>query len=415
MRRTIITFLAGVLSIFLLASARGGTPMKEALAPYVESGNFPGIVVVTASPDKILAVDALGWADAEKQKPMAENTMFWMASMTKAVVGCCAAILIDEGKLDIDAPITNYIPEFETLQVYRHDKDEIDDPAAALRVGRIQSVESLNQPLTVRHCLTHTGGWRFLSPLQKTPVDMYHPEPTPLGFPAINICCQDHQKALITYAMMGLDFQPGERYSYSNIGINVAAAVCERLYGKPIEVMMQERIFDPIGMTDATFWPNEEQMSRMSACYVYDPNQQKPVQLPYIPLLGYPYSDRTTRFAEGGGGLFATAVDFAKFYQMLAGRGTYQGKKILSEKACEIMTTKQTPENIEKGYGFGLEVRDWGFGHGGAAGTFGMVYPNGLVTVYAVQLQNIPNQGEPMDKFNEAAKKFYDEQTSAQK
>lgn len=404
-----LSALGVIVFLFLTAPVFAATPMEEALAPYVESGAFPGFVVATATPDEVLSIDAVGWADRENQRPMAKDTMFWMASMTKAVVGCCAAILIDEGKLDIDAPITTYIPEFADLQVYRHEKDEAEEPIAKLRI-KITSVEELNIPLTVRHCLTHTGGWRFLSPLQKTPENMWDMTPTALGFPPVNICCIDSQKALITYAMMGLDFQPGERYSYSNIGINVAQAVIERISGMPIEQFMQEKIFDPLGMTDTTFWPNEEQMARMAACYVYNPETKQQIQLPYVPLLGYPYNDRSTRFAEGGGGLFSTVGDFVKFYQMLAGHGTYQGKRVLSEKACEIMTTKQTPENIEHRYGFGLDIQDKGFGHGGAAGTYGFVSKNGLVFVYAVQLQNFPKQGEPMAKVIDAAVKFCDAQ-----
>ncbi|MBR2585730.1 MAG: beta-lactamase family protein [Thermoguttaceae bacterium] len=402
----------GVFALSLLtAPLFAATPMAEALAPYVESGDFPGFVVATATADEVLAIDAVGWADRENQRPMTEDTMFWMASMTKAVVGCCAAILIDEGKLDIDAPITDYIPEFADLQVYRHEKNEADEPITKLRV-KITSVEQLNTPLTVRHCLTHTGGWRFLSPLQKTPADMWDLTPTPLGFPPVNICCCDSQKALITYAMMGLDFQPGERYSYSNVGINVAQAVIERIAGMPIDRFMQQRIFDPLGMTDTTFWPNEEQIARMAACYAYNPQTDQRIKLPYIPIVGYPYNDRSTRFAEGGGGLFSTVGDFMKFYQMLAGRGAYKGTRIISEEACDMMTSKQTPDNIEHAYGFGLEVNDKGFGHGGAAGTDASVTEGGLVTVYAVQLQNFPHQWEPAGKFREAAAKYLAEKNA---
>ena len=370
-------------------TARAADPVVETLQPYVDSGTMPGMVTIMATADETLKVDCVGWSNIEAKKPMTRETIFWAASMTKALVGCCAMILVDEGRLDLDAPVTQYLPELADVQVYKHASKEerLEDSG----VGHIVEAKAPDKMMTLRQCLTHTAGWRFVSPFQKK----------------YGIDWIDHQHAVMTYAVMGLDWEPGEGFHYSNIGINIAAAAVERVYGKPIETMMQEKVFDPLEMPDTTFWPNEEQVARMATPYRFDKEKKGLVPLDRIPFLGFPYSDRTKRFAEGGGGLFSTATDFIKFYQMLAGEGTYKGKKVLSKEACAVMTTKQTADNIQKAYGFGLDVGDWGFGHGGAAGTMGNVYKNGLVTIYMVMVQDIPGQGEIYRKFAEAANKAF--------
>lgn len=395
MKRAIFAVLLCLCAFGVLNAA---DPVSEALSPFVDSGQMPGMVTVMATADDILAVDCIGWSNVENKKPMAENTMFWMASMTKAFVGCCAAMLADEGKLDLDAPIVTYIPEFAEIQVYKHDRDE--EPLMDPGIGHITEAHKPKTPMTVRQCLCHTAGWRFVSPFQKL-----------WG----GIDCLDHQRAIASYALMGLDWEPGEGFHYSNIGINVAAAVVERISGKPIEVMMQERIFEPLGMTDTTFWPNEEQMARIATPYEYRADDQKLHALDRIPFLGYPYSDRTKRFAEGGGGLFASATDFVKFYQMIAGKGTYHGKQVMTEGAWKLMTSKQTPEGISKNYGFGLNVGDGDYSHGGAAGTSGNVFKSGLVTVYAVQIKDVPDHGKITDAFFKAAAEYYAELQAAKK
>lgn len=386
------SFCAAALLLCSLFAVHAADPVREALSPYVDSGLMPGMVTVTATADEILSVDCVGWSNIEEKKPMAENSMFWMASMTKAFVGCCAMILVDEGKLDLDAPITQYIPEFAEIQVYIHDRD--DEPLMDTGIGHIKEARKPKTMMTVRQCLSHTAGWRFVSPFQKL-----------WG----GIDCLDHQRALASYAVMGLDWEPGEGFHYSNIGINVTAAVIERINGKPIEVMMQERIFDPLGMTETTFWPSEEQVSRLATPYEYRADDKKLHALDRIPFLTYPYSDRTKRFAEGGGGLFSTAPDFVKFYQMLAGKGTYQGKKIISEESWRVMTTKQTPENVKTNYGFGINISEHSYGHGGAAGTQADVFENGLVALYAVQIKDVPDHGKIVGSFFASAQKYFEQ------
>lgn len=390
--------LFGLFLLFFSLSAilRAADPVTEALQPYVDSGTMPGMVTVMATADDLIAVDTIGWSNIEAKTPMAADTMFWVASQTKALVGCCVMILVDEKKIDLDAPITDYLPELADIQVYRHAAEEklFEDTG----VGRIVEAKAPHQMMTLRQCLSHTAGWRFVSPCQKR----------------FGIDWLDHQRAVLTYAVMGLDWEPGAEFHYSNIGINVAAAAVERVCGKPIEVMMQERIFEPLGMTDTTFWPNEDQLSRMATPYQFDKEKNGLVPLDRIPFLGFPLSDRTKRFAEGGGGLFSSAKDFVKFYQMLAGQGSYQGKTILSKESCAVMTTKQTGDNVDTNYGFGIVFDEKGFGHGGAAGTNGYVFKNGLVVLYLVMVQNIPDQNNIYLAFLAAAQKEYQEKNAAQ-
>ena len=380
-----------LLSVFLLIATflSASEPIQKALQPYVDNGAMPGFVTVMATADEIISVDCVGYANVEKKIPMKEDSFFWVASMTKAVAATCAMILVDEGKLDLDAPITDYLPELADVMVYSKEKDE---ELMDLGIGGAVSVKRPEKMMTARQCLSHMAGWRFVSPFQKL----------------WGIDCFDHQRGVLSYAVMGLDFQPGERFHYSNVGINIVGAVIERLSGQALDQFMQERIFNPLGMTDTTFYPNEDQLSRMVTPYEYDKNNKKNHPLPQIPFITYPLSDRTKRFPEAGGGLFSTGPDFIKFYQMLAGGGQYKGKRIISEKSFTEMTRKQTPDFVENGYGFGIDVKKDCFGHGGAAGTEGTIFNNGLVTIYMVMVKDIPDQWSYMNIFNKTALSEYE-------
>lgn len=354
----------------------------EALAPFVESGNAPGAVVVVASPTEILAVEAVGWADVEAKRPMRADSYFWIASQTKAVVATAVMICVDEGKLDLDAPVETYLPELRGLVV----AEPQDDGTTLLRPTKTAP--------TLRQALSHTAGLRFITPYQEA-----------FGIDSLPV-----RRLMKTVAMTPLIAEPGTRYSYSNLGIDVAQAAVEAVVGKSFEEFVEERIFAPLEMTDTTFYPSAEQLERLATPYGWnaDAGRLKTVRFGQMPSL----DDGSPRYAEGGGGLFSSAPDVVKFYQMLAGRGVgANGKRVLSEKAVETMTSKQTGAAVDARYGFGLTVDDRTFGHGGALGTQGVVYRDGTVGVYLVAVEGTPKQGEMERAFRSVLEKIATERS----
>jgi CubicO group peptidase (beta-lactamase class C family) len=199
--------------------------------------------------------------------------------------------------------------------------------------------------------------------------------------------------AVRSYAMTPLQTEPGTHYQYSNAGINTAARILEVVTRMKYEDFMQQRLFDPLGMTDTTFWPNDEQVQRLAKSYRPDDTKANLVEFP-VTQLTYPLTDRTRRFPMPAGGLFSTAKDTGLFCQMLLNSGELNGRRYLSEASFKALSKRQTPESVNESYGFGLTVGpDW-FGHGGAYATNMEIRPHkGLVIVWMVQHGGFPGDG----------------------
>jgi CubicO group peptidase (beta-lactamase class C family) len=172
----------------------------------------------------------------------------------------------------------------------------------------------------------------------------------------------------------------------------------------PYEKFMDERIFKPLGMTDTTFWPTDEQVSRLAKSY--KPNAAKnDLEECLVGQLHYPLTDHTVRFPMPAGGLFSTAHDLSQFYRMLLNGGQLDGRRIVSEASLKQMTSKQTPAALKDGYGFGFSASPSGYGHGGAYSTDSHVdVPHGLILIWLVQHAGFPGKGgESKNAFNKAA------------
>jgi CubicO group peptidase (beta-lactamase class C family) len=312
----------------------------------------------------VLDVETAGWADIDAQKPMKANSMFWIASQSKPITAAAVMILVDEGKVSLDDPVEKFLPEFKGLMWVA----EKDDQHKLLKAPR--------HPITVRNVLSHTSGMPFKSAIEQPALDLW-----PLSL------------RVRSYAMTPLDFDPDTKYQYSNAGINTGARIIEVVTGKSFEDFLDDRLFRPLGMTDTTFWPNEEQNARIAKSYKPGPNNMglKEIQ---IDQLTYPLTDRTKRFPMPAGGLFSTAGDIAKFYRMLLNGGELDGKRYLSEKAVHELTSRQTPAEFKESYGLGFSVGEHHFGHGGAYSTnTNANTKDGLITVWLVQHAGFPGEG----------------------
>jgi len=352
--------------------------VTAALQPYLDQYKLAGAIAIVADKSgRVHFKNLLGYADVEAKRPISERNVFWIASMTKMFAGASVMMLVDEGKLSLDDPVSKHLPELANWMV----AVEKDDAHALL--------ERPERPVTLRHVLSHTSGLTGMSELQRaTGADS-----TPL-------------KARALASVTGpLQWQPGARYQYGNQGMNIAARIVEVVSGQPYEQFLQERFFTPLGMTETTFWPSEEQIARLAGAY--GPNREKNgYARGDIGFLTKPWSDRARRYPEAGGGLFSTTTDIFRFGLMLANDGEFRGQRYLSHAAMDELRKEQTGET-KVNYSLGYHLRNGMFGHDGAYGTDLSVDPKtGLVALFMVQCTS-GDQWAARDAFLETARRVF--------
>ena len=370
--------LVSLLSSASLFAETPNKPIATALQPFVDRHELAGAVTLVATKDKVLDVGTVGWADVAAKKPMKADAVMWIASMSKAMTAAGLMVLVDEGKVKLDDPVEKYLPEFKGQMV------------AVEKDGEHVLLKKPKHPITVRNVLSHTSGLPFKSPIEEPTLDMI-----PLA------------TAVKSHAMSPLMFEPDSKYQYSNAGINTAGRVIEVVSGMSYEDFMDKHLFAPMGMKDTTFWPNDEQVSRLAKSY--KPNAAKnDLEETTITQLHYPLQDRK-RQPMPGGGLFSTAADVAVFCQMLMNGGQHHGKAILSKASVTEMTRRQTASELKESYGFGLQIGPGSFGHGGAYATNMTVdAASGIITVFMVQHAGFPGKGkESGGAFKAAAVKAF--------
>ncbi len=372
-------FRGAVLFGILAAVCLQASPWSDQLNGFVEDGTLVGAITAVVSADKVLAVDVAGYADVASKRPMAEDALFWIASQTKMFTGVAVMMMVDEGKISLDDPITKYLPQFNEMWVEVKQKDG-QAPAAANLIGLGTQLEEVKAedvkvlvksktPITVRMAMSHTVGFPFLNRLESGKIDTL-----------------SQAERMLVYAASPLQFEPGTAYRYSQAGINIGGRIVEIASGMTYDEFLKKRIFEPLGMKDTTFWPTEEQMTRLATCYNKADGSKEWKPRP-IWAFTQPYTDKTKRFAEPGGGLFSTVGDVSKFCQMLLRGGTApDGKRLISEESIKVMSSKQTPEKVQAGYGIGTGLDPDGFQHGGALQTLMKIKPGkGLAMVWLVQ------------------------------
>ena len=371
--------------LFVLTTLAAQDPPAEtpaaALKPFIDRHVLAGAVTLVATKDKVLSHEAVGFMDLRAQLPMRPDALFWIASQSKPITATAVMMLVDEGKLTLDDPVEKYLPEFKGLMVVSEQ-----DPSHVLLRKPVH-------PITVRNVLSHTSGMKFSSPMEQPTLD------------ALTL-----KDAVRSYAMMPLQFEPDSKYQYSNAGINTAARILEVLSGMKYEDFMQKRLFDPMGMKDTTFWPNEEQVGRLAKSY--KPNAAKDgLEETTVGQLTYPLTDRR-RQPMPAGGLFSTAADVARFCRMILNGGELDGHRYISEAAVKQMTTKQTAESLKDGYGLGWSTGGGNYGHGGAFATnMNVDAARGLITVYLVQHSGFPGDGnKAQGAFRHTAERIYGKQ-----
>ena len=367
-------------AIGLALNAGAAEPkISDCLQPFVDRGVLAGAVALVASPDQVLSVDAVGYSDVGSKVPLKADAMFWIASMNKPITSTALMMLVDEGKVKLDDPASKYLPEFRgQLRVAERD-------------GDLVVLKKPTRPVTVRNLLSHTSGLVGRSPLEG------------------RLDSLSLREGVITYGLSPLQFDPGSQWQYCNPGLNTAGRIIEVVSGIPYEKYLQERLLDPLGMKDTTFWPTDGQLARLAKSYKPGPGKVG-LQEVEIEQLTYPLTDRK-RHPYPAGGLFSTADDVGTFCRMILNGGQLDGKRYLSEASVREMTSTQTGNlnnggRGEGGYGLGWTTSNKSegpdgpvipgpCGHGGAYATNMSIDPKKkLITVFMVQHAGFPGDGD---------------------
>lgn len=309
----------------------------DAIAPrmqaFVDRGEAAGIVTLLASKDNVLHLAAVGKTDLAGSRTMKTDDIFWIASMSKPVTAASIGMLVDDGKLAFDDPVSKYLPEFA------------------------------GKPITLRQVLTHTSG---------VP-EMPNREP--------HLTLEQTSKRVAEAALI---FPPGSRWSYSTAGLDVMGRVVEVVSRMPFDRFLQTRIFDPLGMKDTSFWISQANATRLAHSYQWVAAESRLRETTISYLYGTEVIDRQ-RPPLGGAGLFSTAEDMARFYQMMLNAGQAKGRRLLTPATVAELTRKQTGDlrarpGMPWGLGFcvvedpsAMEANKilspGSFGHGGAYST----------------------------------------------
>ncbi|MBO7683842.1 MAG: beta-lactamase family protein [Kiritimatiellae bacterium] len=363
----------------------GTTFARDALQKYVDSGELPGAVSVFYK-DGVQETCCIGYADADAKRPITLDDIYMQCSQTKGFCGVTVAILVEEGKISLDDPVSKYLPEFKELWV---------------RAGGANGTQTLvraKNPLTVRNVMNHTGGFPFELPNFQAMGGWSRRMPL--------------RSVAATAAAQPLLFEPGTSVRYSNVGIDIGAAVVEKVSGMRWEEFLEARVFKPLGMTSSGFWPTDGQLARKIEMYDVK-GGAKAKWRRENPSMQRPYGDDRV-FPSAGAGLWTTARDQLKFYKMLMNLGVGEnGARILKEETVKsILASSTRPATLkDPNYSLGLRApaRDgddeW-FGHGGAWGTNCMVnWHRKELKLWAVQSCGGPR---PWEKARaEAADRFF--------
>lgn len=327
----------------------GTTYALEALQPWIDSGQLSGAISVFYK-DGVQEVCCAGYADVAAKRPISMDNSYMQCSQTKGFCGVTVAKLIEEGRLELDDPVSKYLPEFAELWVLDGEKDGI------------RTFHKAQNVLTVRMVMNHTGGFPFEISAKRYDV---RGGGWTGGAPIRQVASIAAESPLM--------FEPGTREMYSNTGIDIGAAIVEVITGMKWEDYLKQEVLDPLGMTATWFWPTDEQIANKIELYEF--KEDAPAQwCEEKEWQQRPYNDSHV-FASAGAGLWTTANDQLKFYKMLMNLGMGDnGVRILEEDTVKNLLARSTRPAHLGGYSLGLstDVEDtensW-FGHGGAWAT----------------------------------------------
>ncbi len=366
----------------------------------VHAGSYLGAVTLVARNGQVVDVRAHGWRDLGKSSPMPVDGIFRIHSMTKTIASVAALQLVEEGKLALDDPVARYLPEFAHMRVMSGGTAD----APQLRAPR--------RPVTVRHLLTHTAGFA-------TGYDQGNDEAVKLfnRWDPHNARTLQEYAAYVASRPLGRD--PGERFVYDGVGLEVLARLMEVVDGRPLDALLQQRVLGPLGMQDTAFTVPVDKRARIVDMTSTDAQGQ-------LVLADTPSARQSgislNNYPSAAGGLYSTAQDYLLFCQMLLNGGTLDGVTILGRKTVALMQQNQMngvtlpAGQLRDGAGFGLgvyvvlDVARHGlgsvgqFGWSGSGSTYYTIDPQEQM-VALLMMQHLP-QGLPKDP-PKVSQRFY--------
>jgi CubicO group peptidase (beta-lactamase class C family) len=317
----------------------------KAVQKDIDDKRIAGAVTLVMRHGQLAWFRAQGMSDREAAKPMRADSIFRICSMTKPITSVAAMILYEEGKIMLDDPISNYLPEFKNPKVLMKTASGVPYTIPATR------------EITIRDLLRHTSGLTYQWNSDLGP--MYKDANVAHGILPYDGTIGDSVKHL---AALPLLFNPGDRWEYS-LGVDVLGRLVEVASGMPLDEFFRTRIFEPLGMKDTYFFPPENKVDRLATAYTYYPDKGLN-RFPDTPITegSFTYSaDYPTRAPKklfaGGAGLTSTVPDYARFCQMMLNGGKLGNVRLLSPKSVELMTHDQLGKiSPEQGFGLGFGI-----------------------------------------------------------
>ncbi|RPI60751.1 MAG: class A beta-lactamase-related serine hydrolase, partial [Lysobacterales bacterium] len=332
--------------------------LSDALEGYVENGQVAGSVTLVARRGRIAYFETFGQRDREANAPMQADAIFRIASQSKAIVSVAAMTLVEEGKLLLTDPVGKYLPELMQTKV------------AVAREGGGYDIVNAARPITVRDLLTHTSGFGYGNGVGG---DLWQAaEQTGYYFADRDETIRDSVRRIAT---LPAHAQPGTQWIYG-YNTDILGALVEVVAGQPLDEILRERIFEPLGMRDTEFYLSPGKNDRLAAVYSMNDGMLERAPTPGNAVGQGHYVEGPRKNFSGGAGLLSTAIDYARFLQMVLNGGGLDGRRILSRKTVELMTTSHLgdiPYNAGQGFGLGFYVvEDLGArGSPGSVGEFG--------------------------------------------
>ena len=360
----------------------------------VDDRVIPGAAVLVIRDGRAPLFEAYGHADSAATRPMRHDGLFRIASMTKPITVVAALSLMERGRLALLDPLSRHLPEFEKLEVGVETETD---------AGRMLRLEPAQRAVTIQDLMRHTAGFTY-GPFGDSLVQRAYRQQKLMDG------AQSNDEMAAKLAALPLAHQPGTTFEYG-MSTDVLGRVIEVVSGMPLDRFFAEQIFAPLGMADTGFGVKPEAMQRLAEPHPAPAGGPRPALPPLDP-------SRPPRWFSGGGGLFSTATDYARFSLMLLNGGEYRGTRLLARKTVDLMTSNHLPPDVRygpwtpdlgiaaplgglgQGYGLGVGVRlERGrspvpgsvgdFYWGGAAGTYFWIDPaERLIGILMLQESN---------------------------
>lgn len=347
MRRYVLAMLAAYATTVFGGSIPTATPEDVGLSSerlqrvsavvkrHIDAGDVSGVVTLIARRGRIAHLEAQGFKDIESETPMATDSIFRLASMSKPITAVAVMMLVEAGEIDLSDPVSRYIPEFGDL-------NKVAVPAASGAEGEYDLV-SAKREITIRDLLTHGSGL-VSGGLGARVADEIAPRKPR----------DDLASYIPRLAALPLDFQPGTLWRYSGLaGFDVLSRIVEVVSGQRFDEYLAEHLFGPLGMPDTAFYFTGSQAERVATMYGNSEHGLQPIA-----------RELSRVYFSGAGGLASTAEDYVQFAQMLLNGGELEGRRYLGTRTVERMVANHTGDMVngqfgrpERGMGFGLSMQ----------------------------------------------------------